>query len=295
MYKIKYVDGYQPVDESPYLVFGDAFHKGIEQLARGESLTKARVAFTERAFSSGVLKEEDILIGELLIIAYQGRYANDGLTFEKVEELEEAVLGYGYEGDRIRVRFDGVVKTKDGKRYAIEHKTTRQDITDGSIYWDRRELDVQMGLYDMLAKKNNMGLDGFLYDVIRVPQLKRLKATPKAKQEFYKRDGKYGKKGDPRPGTRLRDEGKQEFKERVKEYIVENADTIFRREVFEDVPDYSDDVKDLNLLINTGMYPRNPNSCFIGRQECEFRPVCLGHTSLSNCTLYKKVEDPLDY
>lgn len=56
-------------------------------------------------------------------------------------------------------------------RVVVEHKTTSADITPGSPYWRRLTLDAQVSLY--LG-----GAGSLLYDVIRKPTLRPLKATP---------------------------------------------------------------------------------------------------------------------
>jgi len=291
-YAIQYEDGYESKYPSPILEFGTGFHAGIETLAAGKSVAVARQSFNREASK---MREYERYLGEMLIVGYSSVYRDDGLAYEAIEEPWEFTAG----GLTASGKFDGLVRDPQGDLWVMEHKTTRRDIEAGADYWQALGLNIQLDLYLLACAKLEIPVRGVIYDVIRVPKLRRLKATPKDKQEFYKRDGKYGKKGDPKPNTRLHPETKQEFQARVESYFVDNWPTLYRREKFlveeRDLDKALKDLQDVGTLINTGSRPRNPQSCFAYNTECAFLPVCQGEAGLDNTELYQINTDPLGY
>lgn len=288
-YQNRYVLGYDTVDTNYVLGFGSAVHAGLEVLANGGDRTEARVAFGKEGRD---LPDSQKVIGECLLILYHEAYKKDTLVYEGAEVPWELELSPGV---TLMGKFDGIAVDSNGDRCIVEHKTTRSDIAEGANYWQARELDIQLDLYKWAANKLDMDIKYVLYDVVKVPRLKPHKTTPLEKQEFYKRKGKYGDVGDPRPGTRLRAEGPREFKERVMEYVLDNRHTLLRREKFYDRMSPEKDIKDIAELIGTGLFPKNPGNCYAYNRECEYRPVCLNETSLSNTGLYQINPNPLEY
>jgi|GEM_PF-1241617 len=73
-----------------------------------------------------------------------------------------------------------------GACLVIEHKTASTDVEDGSPYWKRLRLDSQVSNYYDGARALGMPPDGVLYDVIRKPRIKPLKATPVEARKYTK-------------------------------------------------------------------------------------------------------------
>ena len=296
-YHLNYELGVEPAQENPILTFGTAFHAACEE--RGKALMGLGAEIPRLAFlkAAANLPDKDKVIGECLVLLYQTRYRDERLTYEAVEKTLEVPLPG--EAGILRLKLDGLVRDHEGKLWIMEHKTTRQGIGDGEWYWENKVFNLQIELYLWAAEQLGLNVEGVIYDVVRVPKLRVLGATPKDKQMFYKKDCAGGKKDDPRPGTRLRPESMDEFKCRVQQYILANTDTLTKRvwlHKAERPAGRTEAIIEMAIQLANGAKACNPASCFkfMGR-PCEYLPICLGETSSRNRELYKINPNPLDY
>lgn len=92
--------------------------------------------------------------------------------------------------------------------YVVEHKSTSAEIGPGSPYWKRLNIDAQVDEYNdgtetLVGKKPN----GILYDVIRKPQQRPLKATPPEERKYTQESSRVCKeckrKKDATPGPHV--------------------------------------------------------------------------------------------
>src|SRR5262249_11178404 len=104
----------------------------------------------------------------------------------------------------------------------VEHKTSGEDISPGSPYWVRRELDGQVSGYFRGAEALGYAPASCLYDVLGKPKLRPCKATPVEDRRFTK-DGRL----DGR--QRATDETPEEFRARVREEIAAHPERYFQR------------------------------------------------------------------
>lgn len=294
-YEYVYELGYNPVDEDPILTYGLGTHDALEARGKGEPLHVQVATLGRRLVDLPWYRQ---MTATAMIALYNEVYADEDIEYLHVEHPFKVEIA---DGVVFRGKFDAICRDNDGRLFIMEHKTTRADISDGAPYWLKKEINTQADSYMMAARWLDIDVEYIRYDVLKAPQLKPYKTTPKDKQKFYVRDGKYGKKGDPKPGTRLRPEGSKEFKDRVMEYVSENRDNLLKRVDFERT--INDNVRaqhnlfKIAKLIKTGARPQNGASCLIGVRgtECEYRQVCLGNTSLSNTGLFRRNEDPFGY
>lgn len=90
--------------------------------------------------------------------------------------------------------------------YVVEHKSTSLDIGEGSPYWKRLILDGQISNYNTGTRALGHEPVGVLYDVIRKPTLRPLKATPLEERKYTQeksRACKECKKKAPTPGPHV--------------------------------------------------------------------------------------------
>jgi len=225
---------------------------------------------------------------EATVLGYHHRWKN--VKYTLLANETERIVDIG--DDQLFGIWDKLIIDAQGRTCIVEHKTTRQGIDPGSRYWDRLVLNTQIDFYFLLAEKLGIKIDYILYDVIRIPQLRPLRATPKNKRQFYKTGDK---KGKPRPGTRLKPETPKEFKQRLLDYVVDNVYSMYiRKKIFrtqQDIDRTQTDFHDLAYTMGVcediGAYPRNPNYCYAFNRECEFLPVCTGTTDINNEQLYQ--------
>lgn len=73
-----------------------------------------------------------------------------------------------------------------GSCLIVEHKTSSSDVEEGSSYWKRLRLDAQVSTYMVGARALGFEPVGVLYDVIRKPRFKPMKATPVEARAYTK-------------------------------------------------------------------------------------------------------------
>jgi len=256
LYRYRYIDNKTNTGSNDILTFGQEFHEGLEQFWHG----KRQYQIPYDAFSD----TDQALICDALLTSYLDRYSLDEVELLECEVKHEIEMN----GVTRVVIFDAVIKYR-GRTLLVESKTTRSYIDEKSWYWNRLDLDVQTGLYVWAARELGYAVDGVLYDVSRVPKLKK---------------GKVGRK-------EIFGETDEQFYDRVLATIYKDQDKYHVRKLFNpDVDEVMLQVKMwedmLKLSDERGEFPKNHNSCQMYGRTCEFKPVCTGDTTLDNERLY---------
>lgn len=289
-YYLRDVEGIRPVLEHSVLRFGTAFHSALEVWWANQCemrLTEALNTWVEQCNKLD-LYMEDRIIGRLLLIGYDTYYLDRADTMPPAsQESRKVSCVYRPDGTidpelELKVILDNEI-TKP-IHAAMEHKTTRKHVDASSSYWDKVYASQQAELYFLCSSNAGGPLDSIIWDVVRVPTFKRLKATPKDKIEYYKRDCKWGKAGEPKGDVRLTDESWPDYEARVADEIANNPEDYFAYVRLK--PDRVALEKGAYDLWSVGRlmleahklqaFPRNRNSCRVGSRECEFRPICFG-------------------
>ena len=169
----------------------------------------------------------------------------------------------------------------DVARVVVEHKTTSADITPGSPYWRRLTLDAQVSLY--LG-----GAGSLLYDVIRKPTLRPLRATPPEARRYTKAGKLYA-------AQREHDETPDAYEARLLADIAQHPDAYYQRGTVvrteEEAREAGRDVWMTARMIRESRYldawPRNPSACDAYGRTCDYWPVCSGTASIDDDVLYR--------
>lgn len=291
--------GYRPKETAAALRFGSLFHAGTEAwwvATPSDRLPAALAAMREHrdtiaASTDETLDEYAYAMAEALMIAYDARWGKEPLKPVAVEEQFRFHLVDEFTDAEIATmggQMDNVVRnTETGQLFLMERKTSGDDITPGSEYWEALALDHQVSTY--YAGAHSLGFDvaGCIYDVIGKPKLKPYKATPPEKIR-YKKDG------TPYAGTRLEDETPEEYKLRLMEAIAAEPERYFQRGTVarsgRQMIEFHHDMADAVLMIRSGMKTRNPGACRMWNRMCEYFPVCSGQTTIEDETRYRKLE-----
>ena len=192
----------------------------------------------------------------------------------------------------------------------VERKTSSEDISPGAVYWQRLTLDTQISVYLNGAKSIGIDAEGVLYDVLYVPKLKPLMATPPELRKYTQPTKK-----EPTPrlyaNQRDRDETPEEYGERVLASIAEAPDKHYQRreivrllneqiEAQADVWQTAGAIRDARRL---NVWPRNSDNCFQWFRECSYFKVCSGIASIDDPLFFRRSErrheelesdDPID-
>lgn len=295
------------------LGFGSAFHLAQAKLWswEGDHADPARLQGAAQEFARAALEEglsyEDRVLGEILLIGYTARWDDLRLSFHTPPIVEQKVIapilapnGEPDEELEVAAVFDVVAYDEEGRTIPVEHKTTVSDISPGSAYWNRLELNLQASLYYIVASDVGRYVGHVLWDAIRAPELKRLQATPPEKREFYvrkteRKDGTVAMPGDPKPGIRLNDETANQFAQRVMGEVLSNPLGFYGRLPLHRDESELDRVRydlwsasrQMLHAKETGLFPRNLDACFKFNRPCQYLPVCRGEASIEDPALYR--------
>ena len=294
-YQIGYVQGYRDVERAAPLLFGSLFHVALEAwwrtvgTAPDSALDAALATIPADTDPYEAAKATELLRG------YDARWGGEDLEVLSVEvEFSTAVVNPDTGATSRTWALGGAIDAiarRRGEVFIVEHKTTSEDIGTGSPYWRRLTLDTQVSTYFAGARALGHDVAGCIYDVVRKPGIKPLRATPEA-------DRKYTKAGLLYAAQRTEDETPEAYGARLREDIAANPDRYYQRgdvvrlaeeerDAAADTWAIARDIRDAELA---GRYPRNPDSCLRWGRTCGFFDVCTRVASLEDETRFRRVE-----
>lgn len=268
-----YVQGWRTVQESEALAFGTLWHTGLEawwlavkEAQSGETiepLSDALLAVSGRASDpfAQVTCEE-------LLRGYDARWHDQALDAVGVEEEFRAPLVNPATMQPSRTwmlagKIDARATDRDGRRLVVEHKTTSEDISPGADYWLKLQMDHQISIYEIGCEALGWPPDGCLYDVVKKPGIRPLRATP-AESRKYKKDGTLY------ANQREHDETPEEYRLRLRADIEADPSRYFARyevpRTESQLRDFLQDAWDQGRSMReghiAGRAARNPEACF---------------------------------
>ncbi len=301
------------------LRFGGFFHVGLNAWWRCEDpdpvakLVAAFAAIHARAADpeqEGDADPFELVKAEELLTGYTARWGDEGYTTIAVEKMFRLPLvaprdSHGWFGcpDDLREEartFDiggaiDAVASRGGVVRNVEHKTTASDISPGAPYWRHVvALDSQVSTYMAAARALGYDPRDTLYDAIRKPDLKPLKATPEASKKYTKPT-----KAEPVPrlyaSMREEDETPEEYRERLRTEIADNPEKYFQRmgivRLERDDEEHARDVWQTSEMIRFATerdaWPRSPSSCERYGRACDYHDVCSGTASIDDEARFK--------
>ena len=272
----KYVQGFRPVHLSEPLRFGIAAHDAIERWWMGEDIVK---------ITDSIEGKDEYLVAKLkaTIINYPLLWPDrDAWEVVGVEVPFKTPLINPSTMNKSRTymlagKIDLILRNKKtGDIFPVEHKTTVIDFsTEDQDYWTKLQMDHQITAYWMGCQALGHDVRGMIYDVLKRPAQRPLKATPKDKRIYRKKDGGLYK------GQREIDESVLGHFERIAEWINDNPGKARARKVIprvegqlkEGLQDIWDHSKRILLAEKDGLWPRNPNACH-QFHTCSFWDCC---------------------
>jgi PD-(D/E)XK nuclease superfamily len=189
---------------------------------------------------------------------------------------------------------ENVFPHRRGQMAILEHKSTSEDLSPGSVYHQKLTMDGQVSQY--FAGSRVLGpqfgfeqADFLVYDVSAKPAIRPYEATPIDKRK-YKKDT-----GELYANQRDRDETPDEFAARCAEVIKNNLDKYFAKSEIvrleRDAEEFRFDVWTMASNIReserTGVAPRNPDACFQYHGRCPYFSVCASGASLDDKTQFR--------
>ncbi len=290
LYHIQYELGIRPVKKAHALFFGDLIHQALEvwwaNLGRVDGDTLLNIA---QAAMRGKSEDPfDAAVADVLIWGYHHRYhdKSERVQTQETEKHFKVTLRNPRTGrPSQKFKLGGKRDAKaliNSRPFLIEHKTSSEDITQGSAYWEKLLIDSQISNYITSLIEAGDDVEGCLYDVIKKPTMKPRLATPEDKR--YKTDG------EMRKGARDHDETPAEFAQRLADDIELNPDKYYQRKVVVrlegELRASQDDIwmtaKQVHQSRKHAIWPRNDSYCFKWQRACSFFGVCTGTEQLTD-------------
>ncbi len=297
-HRLKYIDGWRPIQESEALRFGTLVHVGLEAWWKDDGSGRL-VAAAEAMEGRGADPFEQAAAMELMA-AYDARWgADDRYEVLGVEETFFAPVINPETGASSRTwlaagKLDGRLRDRlTGELLILEHKTTTENISDpADPYWAKLGMDSQVSHYYIGAETFGHAAEGCLYDVLLRPRMKPLRATPEEARKYTKDGRLYANQRD-------RDETAEEYAARVRADIEADPAKYFQRKLIartdSDIRDYLADLwAEGRMMLEAELAeraPRNPDSCHrFG--TCAFWDACANGLRLEDHPeAFQKVED----
>lgn len=316
--------GYRSAHEEEALHFGDLIHKGLEAWwnahRRGDGGRALAEAEALEAIDGQAADDFLHARAAVMLQGYDARWAPEMEHYEvlAVEDEFRAPLRNPATGAPSRTfdlggKLDAVVRDRrDGLVKLVEHKTSSDDITLGSDYWKRLQLDPQVSTYFAGARSLGFEIGECIYDVLGKPAL-RPGSIPVTDADGVKvvldqdgvrvrtKDGKrWRQTADKAAGYELqtRPERPEEYRQRLLEHFAVNPERYYQRgtvvRLDTEEADAAHDAWATARLIReaelAGRHPRNPDACVRFGRTCTYFDVCSGSASLDDATRFRKVE-----
>lgn len=317
-HRIKYELGYRPVHDADELFFGILVHLALEAwwLAQknGQGLVALELALSR--LRAAICDPFDRARAEAMMCGYDTRWADEAARYEVLGvELKFRTVVINPETNaesrtwELGGKLDVLLRERTTGRVVImEHKTSSEDVSQGSTYWRKLRMDGQISIYfDGAASLGFGDVDRCLYDVLGKPQHRPsqvsildgegLKIVLDAQgQRVRTKTNTWRQTPDKAEGWVLqtREETPLEYRDRCEAAIAENPDKYFSRgEVVRLEAELADSRADIWALGKelregelAGRAQRNPDACQRNSSMCSFFDVCTGAASLDDPRLF---------
>jgi hypothetical protein len=169
------------IDGAP-LRMGSAYHAGLESIANLEGIDVAceRVRSYYESCPDGWDQYEWQIECETvlrLLTGYVWRWENEPLEYLAAEQAFQLPLLNPDTGKptplfALAGKIDGIVRLQDTRLAVGENKLLGEDIGPDSILWRRMQIDHQISMYMIAARRLGYPVDCVLYNVTRKPTIK---------------------------------------------------------------------------------------------------------------------------
>lgn len=291
--------------------FGSLLHLGLETWWR--ALVRRHLGIDPLADALSALRSSpnpdpyELARAEVLMRGYDARWSDEPL--EVVWLGDKPGVEVEFEGDlrnpatsgvsrtfRRGGRIDAIVRAPDGQVYVMEHKSSGEDISAGSEYWQRLTLDLQCSAYMEGARDLGLRPAGVIYDVVGKPDMRPLRATPIESRKYTKATAK-----EPArlyANQREHDETPEEHGARLAERICETPEKFFQRayvvRTAEEERESAWSLWATSVQIResmaAGLWPQHEKSCRQYGRLCDYFMVCTKQAFIEDDHRFKTKE-----
>lgn len=245
-------------DAAP-LRFGTAIHQALACWWMGFTIAECLEAIGGLDDEFEAARANALFAG---YVAYWKKPAGSALLVEK--EFRCALTNPATGADSRTFELAGKIDalTVIGSRnILVEHKTTSEDISPGSAYWQRLRIDTQIPIYLRGAESLGYRCDGVLYDVLAKPKLRPKKGETSG--QFF--DRCYAAVTD-NPGA----------------HYAQVELPILEREIDDAMADAWATARAIRESELTGRWPRNSDACVRWNRPCTYFGLCTGQRSAAS-------------
>lgn len=297
-HEFSYNLGIKPVEEIETLNFGTAIHRALEvwwSVATSERLDCA-LAEIEKEKAIDEYARARALV---MVTGYHTRWKDEPFVAVAVEPeffgpLVNPDTGRTSKIFQIAGKLDAIVRnTDDGSVWILEHKTSSDDVSPGSVYHRRLRMDSQVSMYfDGARILGHDNIAGCIYDVLSKPSQRPYKATPTESRKYTAKGALYATQHDV-------DEPAHEYLERCLEAVVADPSKYYTRlsvprldsELQQSRRDLWNLSQRMHFDSTKNYHARNPDACMAWNRVCGFFDICSGVASLDDPRLFRKTEN----
>lgn len=182
-YYYRYVLGLRPIEDNINLRIGTAWHNAMEARWQGKPYEESLEICVDKAAD---LDEHTLASLSGLLAGYYQHY---GAVTEPETLMIEQEFKYKIAGSLTFAsagKIDCLIRTGEKTFSLLEHKTTAEDISDSSFYWDRLRYNVQLFQYILGVRSLGYTVDKIIYDVTRKPTIQPRQSVPKLDEHGLK-------------------------------------------------------------------------------------------------------------
>ena len=152
----RYIKGLSPKDVPEHIVRGLWIHECLEEMYKGGIWQEIHNRWVRKHRKSDLSDEVFRTVR-----GYQYYYGEEDWEVLATELPLEAKLPNGF---KFVGKLDAIVKTSDGKRLIVDHKTTKRIKP-----LEKQLVQIQAPMYMWLCAENGLDVDGFMWDYLLTP------------------------------------------------------------------------------------------------------------------------------
>lgn len=152
----RYIKGLSPKEVPEHIVRGLWIHECLEAMYKGDTWKAVHNKWMGHGISSEVSQEIFRTVR-----GYEYYYGDEDWEVLATELPLEATLPNGF---KFVGKLDALVKTSNGRRMIVDHKTTKRIKP-----LEKQLVQIQAPMYIWLCQENGLEVDGFMWDYLLTP------------------------------------------------------------------------------------------------------------------------------
>lgn len=152
----RYIRGLSPKNPPEHIIRGVWIHECLEEYYKTGEWRARHSEWARRGYPQRLAQEI-----ERTLVGYAFYYGADDMDVLATELPLEADLPCGH---KFRGKLDAIARFPDGRRFIIDHKTTKRIKP-----MEQQIVQIQAPMYMWLCRQNGLEIDGFLWNYLVTP------------------------------------------------------------------------------------------------------------------------------